>query len=155
MWFGFKRPYLYIFIGVFLAYSMLLYFISDFGITLSIAFQYAETVNWYKIIFSILFSLIIASLISINSCYLYRNYLVRKKCKDGSTLVGAGAIGGMAVGVCPVCVSGILPIVLGALGISFSLGALPFQGLEIQVLIIAVLGFGFYKLKGDKGGSNK
>jgi len=148
MYFLFKKPYLYILIFIVLLYSVLLYFLSDFDTTFRTALLYSETVNWYKLGFSIFLSLVIAVLIGVNSCYLYRNYLLKKSCKDESTLVGAGVIGGIAVGICPLCVGGLFPIVLSLFGISFSFGSLPFQGLEVQVLVILLLGYGFIKLKG-------
>lgn len=147
MWFGFKKPYSYIFIFVVLLYSIMLYYLSDFDTTFRTALLYSDTVNWYKLGFSILLSLIIAILIAVNSCYLYRNYKIRKDCKDESKLVGVGVVGGIAVGICPLCVGGLFPIVLGLLGVSFSFGSLPFQGMEVQGLIILLLGYGFIKLK--------
>ncbi len=147
MWFISKKPYLGIFIFVVLLYSILLYFLSDFDTTFRTALLYAETVNWYKLGFSIFLSLLIAILIGINSCYLYRNYKLKKECGDESKLVGAGMVGGVAVGICPLCVGGLFPIVLGLFSVSFSFGSLPFQGVEIQLLVIALLGYGLYRLK--------
>ena len=147
MYFLFKRPYPAIFIFVVLLYSILLYFLSDFDTTFRTALLYSETVNWYKLGFSTFLSLVIAILIGVNACYLYRNHLMRKNCNDESTLVGIGVAGGVAVGICPLCVGGLFPIILSLLGISFSFGSLPFQGLEVQVLVIILLGYGLIKLK--------
>jgi len=148
MYFLFKKPYLYILIFVILLYSILLYFLSDFDNTFRAALLYSDTVNGYKLGLSILLSLIIAILIGINSCYLYRNHLLRKSCSEESTLIGAGVVGGIAVGICPLCVGGLFPIILSLFGISFSFGSLPFQGLEVQVLVILLLGYGLIKLRG-------
>lgn len=147
MWFGFRKPYLQIFIFIVLLYSILLYFFSDFDTTLRTALLYSDTVNWYKLGFSIFLSLVIAVLIGINSCYIYRNYRLKKDCSEESTIVGAGVLGGAALGICPLCVGGLFPIVLGFFGISFSFGSLPFQGIEVQILVILLLGYGLVKLR--------
>ena len=54
-------------------------------------------------------------------------------------LAGAGSVGGLIVGVCPLCVTGLVPLALGLLGIGFSFASLPFQGIEVQVLVVIVL----------------
>ena len=150
MWFGFKKPYPIIFIFVVLLYSISLYLLSDFDTTFKAALLYSDTVNWYKLGFSIFLSLVIATMIGVNSCYLYRNYRLKKEYGDETKLVGVGVIGGVAVGICPLCVGGLFSIILGLLGISFSFGSLPFRGIEIQLLVIALLGYGFYRLIGNK-----
>ena len=63
----------------------------------------------------------------------------RKKCKEGKILAGTGSIGGLIAGVCPLCVTGLVPLILGFFGIGFSFASLPFEGIEIQVLVIVVL----------------
>ena len=46
---------------------------------------------------------------------------------------------------------GILPIIFGVFGISFSFASLPFQGIEIQFLVLLVLlSSSFIILKNDK-----
>mgnify|MGYP001610521958 CR=1 FL=1 len=76
----------------------------------------------------------------------YIKYKERKACKEASALTGIGAVGGFIVGVCPLCVTGIFPIILSFLGISFTFASLPFQGIEIQILVIGVLIIGLWLL---------
>jgi hypothetical protein len=82
-----------------------------------------------------------------NSVYFYILYRERKSCKEGKALAVTGGVGGLIVGVCPLCVTGIVPLVLGFFGIGFSLASLPFQGIEVQALIVAVLLAGVYFLR--------
>jgi hypothetical protein len=134
-----RKPFIYVFLSVLILYSILLFTLSDFGDTLFLAFQYVETVSWSKLIFSIILSLLIGIFISINACYLYREYKLKKDCKKGSVLTGAGVLAGLSVGICPLCVGGLLPLVLGIFGISFSFGILPFQGIEVQLIVLGLM----------------
>ncbi len=141
-----QKPYIYIFIVLFIAYFGFVSYITDFWISLEIAMQYAATTNWFKLITSLILSLIIAALIGINGCYIYHGFKLRRGSKKSSVLASVGAVGGMAVGVCPICVGGILPLILGIFGITFSFAVLPLGGIEIQLAIIALLGFSYYNL---------
>jgi hypothetical protein len=139
-----KKPYIYLLLGLFIGYTALVYFLSDFGTTIQTALLYKDTLNWQKLWFSLFLTLIIASLVAMNGVYAFRRYKLRRDCKKGSVLASAGVVGGLAVGVCPLCVGGILPIFLGLFGISFSFGVLPFQGIEIQLAVIAILGISLW-----------
>jgi len=88
---------------------------------------------------SLFLTLAIGSLISFNSVLIYIKYKERKKCKKELSLSSAGAIGGLITGVCPLCVTGLIPLILGLVGVSFSLASLPFQGIEVQVLVVIIL----------------
>ena len=74
-----------------------------------------------------------------NSILAYIKYKERKKCNNEITLSGIGTLGGLATGICPLCVTGIFPLLLSLIGISFSFASLPFQGIEIQILITLIL----------------
>jgi len=50
-------------------------------------------------------------------------------------------------GVCPLCVTGLFPIIFGLFGLSFSLASLPFKGLEVQVVAIVLLLSSLYLLR--------
>lgn len=63
----------------------------------------------------------------------------RRSCASQGTIATAATVGGLAVGVCPVCVTGIAALLLGAFGIGFSFATLPFQGLEVQILIALII----------------
>jgi len=142
-----KKPYIYWTIAIFIVYMLLNILISGFYSTIQLIFIYARTVNWSELIISVLLSLIIAGLVAINAVYSYILYKERKKCIEGNTLTGIGTLGGLMAGVCPLCVTGLFPLIFGIFGLSFSLASLPFKGLEIQVLAIAVLLYSLYLLK--------
>ena len=73
-------------------------------------------------------------------------YKERKRCLEGNTLAGIGALGGLITGICPLCVTGLFPLIFGLFGISFSLVSLPFKGLEVQVGVIILLSISTYLL---------
>jgi len=137
----FQKPYIYWTIGIFFAYLALNFAVSGFYNTLKLIFIYAGTVNWIKLSFSLLLTLIIGGLVAINGVSAYIKYKERRNCLQSSAIAGAGTLGGLAVGICPLCAVGLFPLIFGALGISFSFGSLPFQGLEVQVLTALVLMF--------------
>ena len=135
----FKKPYIYWVIGIFLVYMILNILVSQFYITVQYIPYYLKTINWSELILGAIFSLTIGILISINTVYTYIRYKERKKYKAEGALTCAATIGGFATGVCSACVTGLIPLIFSLLGISFSWGALPFKGLEVQALVIIVL----------------
>jgi len=137
----FQKPYIYYVIGIFFAYLALNFVISGFYKTIPLIAAYASTVNWTKLILSLLLSIVIGILISVNAVYVYIRHKERKNCLQGSVIAGAGTLGGLAVGICPLCVVGLFPLIFGTLGVSLSFASLPFQGIEVQVLTILVLMF--------------
>ena len=134
-----KKPYIYFVILIFLVYLLLNIFISGFYNTIPLILVYAKTLNWFKLSISIFLTLIIGALIAFNSVLIYVKYKERRKCKKELTLSSAGAIGGLVTGVCPLCVTGLIPLILGFIGVSFSFASLPFQGIEVQVLVVIIL----------------
>ena len=135
----FKKPYIYIAFLIFLVYLGINILLSGFYNTIPLILVYAKTVNWLKLGISILLTIIIGILISFNSILIYIKYQERRKCKKKIALSSAGAIGGLVAGVCPLCITGLIPLILGLIGISFSFASLPFGGIEIQVLVIIIL----------------
>src|SRR3989344_1663720 len=146
----FKKPYIYFFILIFVAYLLLNVFISGFNKTIPLIIIYASTVNWLELGISLALTLIIGILVALNSVYVYILYKERKSCKEGKTLAAAGSIGGLIVGVCPLCVTGLIPLLFGIFGVGFSFASLPFQGIEIQILVVLMLLFSLYLLKKRK-----
>ena len=142
----FKRPYVYWFFLIFFGYLILNVWVSDFYNTIPLIIKYAQTVNWFSVGLSIIFSLLIGFLVACNGVLVYMKYQERKQCKEGVALASAGSIGGLAVGVCPLCVTGIFPLVLSFFGISFSFASLPFQGMEVQIIFIILLALSLYIL---------
>lgn len=146
----FKPPFLYGMLFVFVAYMILLYAFGNFPTTLHLALLYAPLWTRFELAVSLFFSLAIAALIACNVVLAYRHYRERKRCHSAAVVTGAGTLGGFAAGLCPVCLSGLLPLVLGIFGVSFSLVALPFKGMELQVLVIVVLSLNLRHLVGMK-----
>ena len=142
----FKKPYVYWFFGIFVSYLILNILISGFYNTLPLIIIYAETVDWIKLGISLLLTLTIGFLVAANGVLVYIKYKERKRCKGVGT-ASIGAAGGLIVGVCPLCVTGVFPLLLGLFGISFSFGSLPFQGIEIQILVIIILVFSLWMLE--------
>ena len=134
-----KKPYIYFVILIFLVYLLLNIFISGFYNTIPLILVYAKTLNWFKLGISIFLTIIIVALIAFNSVLIYVKYKERKKCKKELTLSSTGAIGGLVTGGCPLCVTGLIPLILGFIGVSFSFASLPFQGIEVQVLVVIIL----------------
>ena len=91
-------------------------------------------------------SLLIGFLVALNGVLVYIKYHERKRCREGVAVASTGSIGGLAVGVCPLCITGVFPLFLSFFGISFSFTSLPFQGVEVQILIIIVLVLSLYML---------
>ncbi len=142
----FGKPYLYWLLGIFIFYLALTIYISEFYITLQYLGIYADQIHWGKLLLGIIFTITIAALVAINSVYGYLRYKEKKKVQKSGTLACVGTIGGLATGVCSSCVTSVFPLILGAFGISFTWASLPFQGLEIQALIIVILGTSLYFL---------
>jgi len=142
----FKKPYIFWLVGIFLAYLVLNLFFTGFYKTIPLIIFYAKTVNWFKLAISLVLSLFIGFFVAANSIYLYLRYKERRKCKKGVITTGIGAIGGVVVGICPLCVS-LFPIILGLIGISFSIASLPFEGIEIQAVVLILLIFGYANLR--------
>lgn len=135
----FRLPYVYATLSLFVAYLALLYAFGNFPTTLHLALLYAPFVTRVELAVSLLFSLAIAALVACNVVLAYARYRERKQCHGAAAVAGAGTLGGFAAGLCPVCISGLLPLILGVFGVSFTLAALPFKGMELQVLVIFVL----------------
>ena len=134
-----KNPYIYFVILIFLIYISLNIILSGFYNTIPLILVYAKTLNWFKLGISLFLTLTIGVLIAFNSVLIYVKYKERKKCKRELSLSSAGAIGGLVTGVCPLCVTGLIPLILGFIGVSFSFASLPLQGIEIQILVVIIL----------------
>lgn len=138
----FKKPYIFWIIGIFFMYLFISFIISGFYNTIQSIIKYSDTLNWTKLIFSISLSFIIGILVSINSVMVYIKYKERrnfKRCKEAGAVAGIGTLGGLVAGFCPLCVTGLFPLIFSLFGISFSFASLPFGGLEFQIFVIIIL----------------
>lgn len=142
-----KKPYIYFVVVIFLIYIILDIILSGFYNTIPLILFYAKTVDWVKLSISLFLTMGIGILIASNFVLIYAKYQERKQCRQAGTVATVGALGGLVVGVCPLCITGIFPIIWGALGISFSFLSLPFQGVEIQILIVITLIISLFMLR--------
>lgn len=142
-----QKPYVYWVLGIFVVYLGLNVYISEFYITIKYLAVYANQIHWIKLGLGMLFTVVIAALVAVNSVYSYIRYREKQKIKKSGALACVGTIGGLATGVCSSCVTSVFPLVLGLFGVTFSWASLPFEGLEIQALTITILGVSLYWLK--------
>lgn len=143
----FKKSYIYWIILIFILYIALNIIFSGFYNTIKLIIIYANTVDWLKLGISIILTLVIGFLVAVNSVTAYIKYKERKKCKEGVATASVGTVGGLIVGVCPLCVTGLFPLIFSFLGIGFSFASLPFGGIEIQVLVVIILSISLWMLK--------
>ena len=141
-----KRPYLFWSVTIFIFYMLINLLLSGFYDTIPLIIIYAKTINWISLGSSLLLSLSTGILVSMTMVLTYIKYKERKQCKEGVILSGTGSFGGLIAGICPLCVTGIFPLILASLGISFSFASLPFQGLEIQMGVVLILITSLYLL---------
>lgn len=144
------KPYIFWVAGIFSGYMFLNIILTKFYITIQYIPYFLDTILWGNFILSVLFSLSIGILISINTVLTYFNYkeaVERKKNIQTAAVTGAGTIGGLATGICSACVASVFPFFFSIFGITISFASLPFQGLEIQTLVIAILGINLYYIQ--------
>ncbi|MBS3072977.1 hypothetical protein J4477_04045 [Candidatus Pacearchaeota archaeon] len=142
-----ERPYVFYFIVTFLLYIAINVLINQAYITFNTFFSIYRP-SFY--IPYILLNLFVAFLVALNIS------LIIIKFREINSMSGAegfsilGVIGGLIGGACPGCIAGLLPSILGILGVAgFSLYNLPFHGLEIQILSIVLLIIGALLLSRD------
>lgn len=143
-----------------LLYIIVTVVVSKFYVTVQYIPYFMDTINWAQLLLSTVLTISIGILLGVNILFtylLYKNYRkLRKEATCEMTLTGLGttasvtglgALGGVATGVCSACVASIFPTLFGLFGITISWGALPFQGLEIQIGIVALLLVNGYYLR--------
>ena len=143
----FKKPYVYIFTLVFFIYLILNVVISQFYVTLQYIPYYLGTIRWGELLISGLLSVLIGFLVAVNITLIYIRWKKRINVKKQSFLTSLGTLGGLITGVCSACVAGLFPIVFGLFGVGFSFLSLPLKGIEIQLVVLALLVFNLYIFK--------
>ncbi|MEK6926243.1 MAG: hypothetical protein AABW50_03110 [Nanoarchaeota archaeon] len=146
-----KKPHIYWILLIFIVYLALNFLFSGFYNTIKLILIYAGSVDWLKFGTSIILTLVIGFLVAVNTVTVFVKYKERQKCGEGITTAGIGAIGGFAVGICPLCVTGLFPLIFSVLGVSFSFASLPLGGIEIQVLVIIILLASLWMLRRNEG----
>ncbi len=143
----FRFPALAWVLGIFLLYELLNILATGFHTTLYYAYLYRAQVNWLELGFSSFLALVIGVLVGLTSVSAYLQYKERQACREGTVLAGIGALGGLVTGFCPICTVSVIGLLFSTLGIGFSLGSLPFQGIEIQLLTIIILSVSLWFLE--------
>ena len=143
----FKKPNLYLFIFIFLAYLILNIFISRFYITVQYIPYYLETIKWGELLISGLLAAIIGILIAVNMTLIYISWKRRMKMKKQTFLASLGVLGGLITGICSACVAGLFPLLFGLFGVGFSFLSLPLKGIEVQLIVLALLIINLYFLR--------
>ena len=130
-----KRPHVFYFIGIFLAYIALNLIINKFYETTNI---FKTFVLWFIIPFLFFNFLLIPFLVAFT---INLSVLRFKEAGFGSHTgaTGFGIFGGILGGACPGCFVGLFPAFLGLFGVTASLSVLPLYGLELQILSAALL----------------
>lgn len=136
---AFRKPALFWILGIFVIYIIINLFISGFYQTLPLIIKYASTLNWIELGISLLLSLSIGFLVALNTVVAFLRYRERKKCLEGSVAASIGTLGGLATGFCPLCLTGLFPLLFGLFGVTFSFASLPLKGVEIQLLALVIL----------------
>ena len=148
----FKKPFVFYFIFIFLAYVGLNLFINKLYISLSTLTNLAL---WFLIPFVFFTFLLVPFLVALTinlSIIRFKEASPGSKIKgkeSGLAPTGVGVFAGVLGGACPGCFVGLFPAVLGFFGITASLSILPFYGLEIQFLSAAFLIFAIFLLTKD------
>ena len=140
-----KHPYIWWTLSIFVAYVLLNITLSDYSMTLMSMFHYWRSTN-PRLFLSLLFTLVIAALIALSMVTAFLKYQERKALKGGTVACATSAVG-LAIGMCPLCGASALPLLLSAVGITFTLASLPFKGMELQLGLISLLGTNLYFLK--------
>jgi hypothetical protein len=130
-----KKPYIFSFFIIFLAYLFLNIFVNQTHVTVSTLFNNNLKIIIPFIFFSVLVALLVAT--SINLAVIKFKEL--KKVNKVSGITAIGAFGGVLGGACPSCFVGLFPAFIGIFGIAASLSDLPLYGLEIQIFSAILL----------------
>lgn len=130
-----KKPYVFYFIGIFLAYITINLIINKLYVNLEVFTTFAL---WFRIPFLFFNFLLVPFLVAL---VISLSILRFKEAGFGkhTGAAGFGVFGGILGGACPGCFAGLFPAFLGIFGVTATLSILPLYGLEIQLLSAALL----------------
>ena len=138
----FSKPYVYATTGIFFTYLVVNIILSEFYLTISYIPYFASQIYWLEFGVALILALAIALLVSVNIVAMmvkYRENKTSQGVRASSCATAIGTLGGIATGVCPACVTGIIPFLFSSVGLSAGFVMLPFRGLEIQAATLAIL----------------
>jgi len=137
-----KKPYVFFFIVIFLAYVALNVWVNQVYVTIPVL---GSLVWWFLIPFLLFNFLIVPFLVALTvnlSITKFKELRLVNSVKNNKASSSSAFIGiftGVFGGACPGCFAGLFPAVLGLFGIAATLNILPLYGLEIQLLSSALL----------------
>lgn len=131
-----EKPYVFIFLIVFIGYLGLNAWINDFEVTSGVLFT-----NYYTgfIVPFLILMVLVGGLTALTVNLVLVKYVELKMLAGVSGFAGVGVFVGLLGGACPGCFAGLFPAFVGLFGVSATLGNLPLYGLEIQILSIGLL----------------
>lgn len=131
-----KRPYIFYFILIFLAYIALNLIINKLYVNTLVFTTFAL---WFRIPFLIFNFLLVPFLAALTINLSVLRFKEASSLGLGSGATGLGAFGGILGGACPGCFVGLFPAFLGVFGVTATLSIFPFYGLEIQLASVVLL----------------
>ncbi|MFH1649336.1 MAG: hypothetical protein ABIA93_02205 [Candidatus Woesearchaeota archaeon] len=130
----FKPPWLYSFLGIFIAFLAFNYWVNYLEYTIPSLISR----GWFVPVFFFMI-FVVALLVALNVNLILSKVIEFRKLHHSSGLSFLGAFAGILGGACPGCFVGLLPSIAGIFGVTTSLSFLPFYGLEVQALSILLL----------------
>ncbi|MBI5073176.1 hypothetical protein HZA99_05125 [Candidatus Woesearchaeota archaeon] len=143
-----ERPHVFWIVGIALVYISLNMFLSKFYLTIWYVPYFLDTMNWKDFLLSIGLTFFIGILVAINMMLSWLHYqenkhhLQQKNCahdRKATLFASIGAFLGLAIGVCSACTPIIFPLLLGLFDISLTWSALSINGLQVQLVLVALL----------------
>ena len=141
-----QKKYFRIFLFVAIIYLGIYYLIINYFLT-SFSLFFTTYVKSYAYPAFIL-NIIVAILMGVNISLLVYRFKEIAADKKSSTMSGVGIFAAALANGCPGCFAGLFPFVLSIFGVSETLSILPFNGIELQALSVALLGTSIFFLSG-------
>lgn len=127
-----NKKYLIIGIIASLITFIALYYLTFYFTTPAVLRSMEGSLYFY---FTFISNFVISLLFGFNAYIILQRISTKTKAIKESSLTGSGALVGAFASGCPVCGSLLLPLI----GVSGSLGAFPFRGLELKALAVSLM----------------
>jgi len=141
-----QKKYFWIFLITVIIYLSIYYLIINYFLT-SFSLFFTTYVKSYAYPAFIL-NIVVALLMGVNVSILVYRFKEIATDKKSSTMSGVGIFAAALANGCPGCFAGLFPFVLSIFGVSATLSILPFNGIELQALSVALLGTSIFFLSG-------